>query len=79
MSTALFFFFFFQGLKSQQFEVPEEQISEVEDPKLTNSSSSEESEPDPVKPSPMGVSDRRELAGILTGGGGGTIGKRNFS
>jgi hypothetical protein len=55
-------------------QAPEEHTSEVEDPKLTNSSSSDLED----SPSP-GVSDRLRLDGILTGGGGGTIGKKNFS
>lgn len=63
--------------------LPEEQTSEVEDLKLTNSSSDEtEFDPERSSPSPS-PSERaanfREVDGILTGGGAGTIGKRNFS
>lgn len=54
--------------KTIKLLVPEEQTSEVDEPKLRNSSSDEHS-------LPPGGSDRR----TLTGGGGGTIVKRNFS
>lgn len=61
-----------------QEQVPEEHISEEEDPKLTNSSSSKV-EFDREDSPPPSTSDRRRVEGILTGGGGGTIGKKNFS
>jgi len=62
---------------------PEEQepVTLEEEPKLLNSSSPEESRPDPEpEPSPETKSiRRRDVAGTLTGGSGGFIGKRNFS
>jgi hypothetical protein len=62
-----------------QEQVPEEHTFEVEDPKLTNSSFSELELDREDSPAPPWISGRRRLEGILTGGGGGTIGKKNFS
>lgn len=50
--------------------VPEEDNSVVEEPKLTNSSSDE---PSSLSPPSIGV------GGILSGEGGGTVGKKDFT
>ena len=63
------------AIKRIDNHAPEEYASVAEDPKLTKSS--EQTELESVSPTASSIF--RELAGILTGGGGGTIGKTKLS
>lgn len=66
-------------MKREPEEETREREGEVEEAMLTNCSS-EETEFDLENwPSPEVNSDGRENERSLTGGGGGTIGKKNFS
>lgn len=66
-------------MKKKKKIVPKEETRELGEPMLTNCSS-EETEFDLKNfSSSAGNSDDREIDRSLTGGGGGTIGKKNFS